>query len=90
MMRKKKKGKCSNVVMCWFWQSLWKGETKGRQRRKDGTAKPLHHTWQTCNNHTQGPPADETIITTSEQDATITDDEIKGQSIEEKTTAPDR
>ena len=39
-----------------------------------------------CNNHTQGPPADETIVATSEWDATIMDDEIKGQSIEEKTT----
>ena len=38
----------------------------------------------------QGPPADETIVATSEPDTTIMDDEIKGQSIEEKTTAPHR
>ena len=55
------KGKCSDVV----WQSLWQ-ETKGGQRRKEGTAKPLHHTCQTCHNHTQEPPVDETIIATSE------------------------
>ena len=76
--------------MCQFWQSLWKTETKGRQRRKDGTAKPLHHTCQMCNSHTQVPPADETIIATFEQDTTIMNDEIKGQSIDEKTTDPHR
>ena len=52
------KKKCSNVVMCWFQQSLWQRETKGRQRRKEGTAKSLHHTCQMCHNHTQGYTAD--------------------------------
>ena len=35
-------------------------------------------------------PADETIIVTSEWDTTIKDDEIKGQSIEEKMTVAHR
>ena len=78
------------MLLCVSSGSVHGKETKGRQRRKEGTAKPLHHTCQTCNNHTQGPPADETIIATSEQDTTITDDEIKRHSIEEKTTAPHR
>ena len=56
----KKKKKCSDVVTCWFQQSPWqkKRETKGRQRRKEGTAKSLHHTCQMCHNHTQGCTAD--------------------------------
>ena len=54
----KKKRKCSNVVTSRFQQSPWQRETKGRQRRKEGTAKSLHHTCQMCHNHTQGCTAD--------------------------------
>ena len=101
---------CKMLVLA---KSVAKRETKERQRRKESTAKSLHHTCQMCHSHTQGytadsqyswrnpwwaigvewgwwPPADETIITTSEQDTTIKDDEIEGQSIEEKMTAAHR
>ena len=48
-----KRRKYSNAVMCQFWHRILSKETKGKQRRKEGAAQPLHHACQACHNHTQ-------------------------------------
>ena len=73
--------------MCQFWCRIHGKEIKGKQRRKEGAAHPLHHTCKACHNHTKGCKVDLPIPMERILPPTPTQDELLGLIVDNDTPA---